>query len=268
MCEISWLSADRNLLQVRSSCVHLRCDQNDAKSDTTDLHFERGRNLEGNMSTFKAFAAAIIAIVASFWLPMSAARAQVDYTQPAYYSVVGVAQNDVLNVRQTASGSSQIVGALQPNTGPIEVLFEEGNWGYVISNESNGYVSMNFLQPIMVQRVGQSDLPQSASCMGTEPFWDLSFSNGGVTLTDYAMAEPTDEAFSLIEGGLVGNTGAYKSFLRAESTSQTMVASITNRQCSDGMSDRDHAREITVLMFGEGETRSLSGCCSVFPASQ
>lgn len=69
---------------------------------------------------------------------------------PAIFRVVGVAANDVLNVRQAPHARSPIVGVFAPNEPMVEVLqlSEDGRWGLVRFGGSLGWSSMRYLEPL------------------------------------------------------------------------------------------------------------------------
>lgn len=189
--------------------------------------------------------------------------AQADYTRPDYFEVHRVDADDVLNVREQPTSASAIIGSLAPGAGPVEVLWQDRSWGYVNVGEfGGGYVSMAYLRPLDLPRILQSDLPQASFCGGTEPFWGVTFSSTQMIFNDYGMGE-AETTFDLGEGGLIGNSANYASYLAGNNSDVSFVATVTNRICSDGMSDADYAREMLLLMFGEGQTRSYTGCCSV-----
>lgn len=68
-------------------------------------------------------------------------------------------------------------------------------------------------------------------------------------------------AMPLVEAGEFHNLGGSIAYLRGSGGGAQGTAVISNRMCSDGMSDRDYAREISLLVWGEGETIAYAGCC-------
>ncbi|MCB1517983.1 MAG: SH3 domain-containing protein [Hyphomicrobiaceae bacterium] len=186
--------------------------------------------------------------------------AQEGITQPGYFEVTGVADDDVLNVRQFASAESEIVGSFGPHAAPIEVLDSEDGWAHVSTGESDGYVSTSYLSAVDLPMLGQSGLPQSLVCAGTEPFWSLRFNENEMLMQD--MAEDP-QVYVITETRTLGNVGTYASYVIGGKDSQAAVAIVSNRICSDGMSDRSYSREIALLFLGSGGTASYSGCCFV-----
>ena len=66
---------------------------------------------------------------------------------PALFSVTGVAANDVLNIRETASASADKLGALQHNAKNVEVVAVDDarKWALVNTGETAGWVAFRYL---------------------------------------------------------------------------------------------------------------------------
>jgi uncharacterized protein YraI len=62
------------------------------------------------------------------------------------YRVVGVAGNDVLNVREGPSPQSKIVGMIPPSASDVLVLESGGQWWHVLYNSAEGWVNSEFLR--------------------------------------------------------------------------------------------------------------------------
>lgn len=202
----------------------------------------------------------IFAAISAVCLVSGQGLAQEGMTQPGYYEVVGVAEDDVLNVRQFADAQSEIIATLAPHAAPVEVIEVQDGWARVSMGEGDGYVSANYLSPIDLPTMPGSALPQSLVCAGTEPFWSLRFGEGDMYLQNMAD-EP--EIYAITDLSPVGNAGTYASYLVAGRSDEAVVGVVTNRACSDGMSDRTYPREISLIFLKTGNTGSYSGCCYV-----
>ena len=192
------------------------------------------------------------------------AVAQKDVTWPTYFKVVGVADNDVLNVRGLPNSSAPIVGELAPNSGPIEVLASQNGWAQVSTGEGMGWVSEHFLEEMVLPVIGDTALPEGLRCGGTEPFWGLEIDTARVVLDDMNEGVST---FPMFETGQFANRAGSLNFFIAAGEGGQMTGIISNSFCSDGMSDRLYGREIELLISTPEGTSAVSGCCSV-PASQ
>ncbi|MEM7399548.1 MAG: SH3 domain-containing protein [Pseudomonadota bacterium] len=64
---------------------------------------------------------------------------------PAFRCVVGVASNDVLNVRSGPGASNRIVGQLPPGTCFVEVIDQRGGWYKVSKDGTRGWVNGRYL---------------------------------------------------------------------------------------------------------------------------
>lgn len=188
-------------------------------------------------------------------------------TLPALFDVVGVAANDVLNLRAGPDASAALRGELAPNAKGIEVteLSSDGRWGLVASGEASAWASMRFLQ-----RVPGPDwdaLQTPLSCYGAEPFWGLkidlpkgSLLFSGVDMADVGLwADWTSAAAG--RRGVVG--------MAVQGPARSGFLTLVGQACSDGMSDR--MAGITVQMFLRGDegtstgTVGYSGCCILLP---
>ncbi|MEM7731738.1 MAG: SH3 domain-containing protein [Pseudomonadota bacterium] len=92
---------------------------------------------------------------------------------PALYDVVGVSENDTLNVRVGPSTQFDIVSKLPPDAEGLEVvdLDKTGEWGLINIEEMSGWVSLTFMK----RQAGQVEdgLPRAFACYGTEPSWSF-----------------------------------------------------------------------------------------------
>jgi len=206
----------------------------------------------------------ITGIVTFSLLAVFAAAAQQNIaqniTQPAYYRVAGVANNDVLNVRQSASSSSPVVGSLAPNAFPVEVIKTSDGWGYVATQEGMGWVSLHFLKQISFAKFANTNLPQGLTCSGTEPFWSLVMAGDKII---YSTPDQSAKTYALVDSGLMQNLGGTTSFVIGQNNSKPLTGIVSNQICSDGMSDIDYARRIDLLISAGGATSGYSGCCHV-----
>ncbi|VAW23038.1 hypothetical protein MNBD_ALPHA12-1786 [hydrothermal vent metagenome] len=202
----------------------------------------------------------IIGVATFSFLAVFAALAQENIVQPAYYRVAGVAANDVLNIRQTASAGSPVVGSLAPGAFPVEVIKTSDGWGYVASSEGMGWVSLHFLQQISFAKFAQTNLPEGLNCGGTEPFWSLVMAGDKIAYSALGQANST---YSLVESGVAQNSGGTTSFVIGQNNGRPLTGIVSNQICSDGMSDIDYGRRIDLLISGPGGTSAFSGCCNV-----
>lgn len=175
---------------------------------------------------------------------------------PAIYDVTGVAEDDVLNIRERPDASSPIVGRLSPGM-MVEVIRpnDRQTWGLVNEGDRPGWVSLRY----MTRRPGQWDgaFPEVASCFGTEPFWSLLRDGDGLTLS----TPDSSESLTIVTRS--GSENRRDSFhMIAEGAGGPAVAVLRTEACSDGMSDREFGISVQLLLgLGTG-ARQLSGCCT------
>lgn len=177
---------------------------------------------------------------------------------PELFSVTGVTAKDVLNIRLEPNAKAPIIGSVSPDTKNIEVVefSENGDWAWINGGESGGWVARRYLQ--MQPSIWKNGaLPASLSCVGTEPFWNITFADGKATL-DTPDTEPKSYQIEHIN-----DRGFAEDRIRAVQAG-ALTAVIVPQQCSDGMSDRRYALQ-AIVSLREGDRPMLAGCCSITP---
>lgn len=194
---------------------------------------------------------------------------------PALHDVVGVAPDDVLNIRSGPGASFPIVGTLAPGATGVEVIGPsraDGDWGLVnVAAEGGiGYVSLRFLRRQPNTFAGH--LPPVLACYGTEPFWGLAATEGAMVFEDASFGETyRTGGFEAIDTGRYGA----EPVLRGREGPVAITVVIENRVppdgigddpyralCTDGMSDRVAGVAATVIVDAPGRTSGHYGCCS------
>lgn len=183
--------------------------------------------------------------------PVSATQDQ----WPALFDVSGVAADDVLNIRESATASAPIIGTLAPDAEGIEVIRpnDRETWGLINLGERSGWVSLAFLRRQPGQWLGA--FPEIASCYGTEPFWNLERVDGTASLS--GLDRPDISAPITWESGTLNHRGRY-AFAAGE-----MTGIVSLQSCNDGMSDTEYGIDITLAI--PSENTLYQGCCSLAP---
>lgn len=180
---------------------------------------------------------------------------------PALYDVSDVSADDVLNVRQTPSVDSEVIGTLQPDATSIEVVaFDENqNWARLNLGEVSGWASLSFLKRQPYQLGGRP--PETATCFGTEPFWSLSIAPDSAT---FSSPDALDLTFSKTQS-LRSRNRLDRHMAVYENDLGGLVSTLKATQCSDGMSDRVFGWELDLMLFvaGNDNAQMFSGCCSI-----
>lgn len=183
------------------------------------------------------------------------AHATQEYLLPTLFDVTGVADDDVLNIRERPDASAPIIGSLAADAERIEVVAQSHGWGRVNHGEASGWVSMRYLA-YRTDVWTAAELPEGFSCFGTEPFWDVRPEGGDLRLGGPDLAQ-THTLQAVLD------TGLFRDPARAVlAEGLTLVA--TPQLCSDGMSDRLFGLRASVILRGDAP-RLLSGCCSIQP---
>lgn len=199
----------------------------------------------------------MIRLALALWAALATPALATQDGWPAIHDVTGVATDDVLNIRERPDASSPIVGSLPPGAA-VEVIRpnDRQTWGLVNAGEGTGWVSLRYL----ARRPGQWDgaFPEISACFGTEPFWNLA--REGDVLT-YSTPEGSDGYTITSRSGSENRRDSFH--LVAEGAGAPLVAILETEACSDGMSDREFGISVQLLLGVGGETRQLSGCCTL-----
>ena len=177
---------------------------------------------------------------------------------PALHDVIGVAADDVLNIRAEPNAEAKIVGTLAHDAVDVEVIMpsEDFEWGLVATGEGMGWASLDYLVPGPGQWDGQ--FPEFTACSGTEPFWSLV--REGETVTFDGLDLPGASAPIDFRESSLSHRGRH-SFRAGD-----MVGVLSNELCNDGMSDLEYGWELNLIMLsGEDDNRHFQGCCSIRP---
>lgn len=172
---------------------------------------------------------------------------------PALHDVTGVAADDVLNIRATASAEAPVIGTLAPNATGVEVVAVQDGWAMVNTGEGSGFAALRFLT--------RSDAPDwnalqtPLTRLGTEPFWSLTLDPGTETARLVASDDLNGDPLQ-IEQSWPGNLWAPAA---AVSLPQGTVV-LYPAECSDGMSERSYGIAVD-LFLTKPEKLRLSGCC-------
>lgn len=192
-----------------------------------------------------------------FIWPFTAAADDIAPPLPAVYQVTGVASDDTLNVRAAPQGDAAIIGMLDADAKGVEVtgLSLQGGWARINLGERTGWVARRFLTRA-ARATNALGLPETLSCFGTEPLWDITFDDTQLTLrtpdgeTTHAVQSPAPARANL-DLGISG----FRFVWRDSNTDIT--THILPGQCHDGMSDRAYG-----LHYVDDHGPRI-GCCSL-----
>lgn len=106
-----------------------------------------------------------------------------------FYRVVGVASNDVLNIRAQPTSRSEIIGVFYHNHPLFEVTGSDGRWVRVNLEEYSGWVHSGYIQQVNVLTFPQTNLPNGLKCYGEEPFWTVTLGGGRLQLQSMTFGE-------------------------------------------------------------------------------
>lgn len=175
---------------------------------------------------------------------------------PRLHDVVGVASDDVLNVRSGPGASNPVVGELAHDARGVEVVRAQDGWGLVNVMEGTGWASLRYLAPRDDGDIGNN--PRLV-CGGTEPFWDIDVTQGQTATEKTPMTYETGETFSVGLFQRAYNPLEKWVLLGADDTRDLSMV-VVKGYCDNGMSDNEYGFDATVIVSGP-EGYVLSGCC-------
>lgn len=208
------------------------------------------------------------------WLVLAAPAMATTDAYPALYDVVGVASDDVLNIRSGPGTEYPVIGTLAPDAEGIEVIAPSADvsWAKINVGEETGWVSLTFVVPQPGQLNGS--FPKVRHCFGTEPFWSLNYAPPGISLSSLGNPSMDGVISSLFTSKGRRYRFAYTgSFFPTANGDRDIHLSVRREICSDGMSDREYGIAVDMLITrptsrGNNDGTGLySGCCSLIPQS-
>jgi uncharacterized membrane protein len=182
---------------------------------------------QGEMKMIKTFVAAIGLLMA---VGVPGVAEPIQPMKEVFYRVVGVASNDVLNIRAQPTSRSEIIGAFHHNHPLFEVNGRDGRWVRVNLGEYSGWVHSGYIEAVNVPTFLHTNLPNGLKCYGEEPFWTVTLNSGQIQIKSMANQDRTYitskvESFGndhLISG--VSNSGnEIVIFVEDKMTSSSMV---------------------------------------------
>lgn len=203
-----------------------------------------------NATDLRLVFAWLVAAILTIWASPGAAQ-----SFPARFSVTGVAEDDVLNIRAAPSASAPVLDVLSPHAKGVEILgySADGAWARLGLPEGEGWVARRFVAEEPVEDPRKVPLP--LRCVGTEPFWSLSVDGAD------AVFETPDEGPRPLRP--IGRAESFRGFVLAfDDRGETRDLTVMRAECSDGMSDRPYG--FTALVWNRGE-EVLEGCCFLLP---
>lgn len=176
---------------------------------------------------------------------------------PAVFTVVNVAPNDVLWVRNGPDANSAPVTNLQPNA-PVSVLeFTNNGWAKVTIGQNVGYVKANFLV-LGGGITTPNGMQLGLNCNGTEPFWNLQVAiDGTMSFEALGGSGPSITALQVVTPSQSG----YYPFQFSDNAQ--LNGTLTPQACSDGMSDIAYPWAILLNAPVNGSMMTLNGCCTL-----
>jgi uncharacterized membrane protein len=175
-----------------------------------------------------------------------------------------------LNMRSAPGTNSSVIVRIPANGTGIVATGEEkkvGNtvWAKVYWAGKGGWVSKTYLSSNTNLPTSNKPAPTkppssggiSMKCGGTEPFWDITLTEGQVRVNmldgpkysvpvTFRQTSANNQTIAVIAGGSGANE------------TQTFLQKVA--ECSDGMSDKNYPYAVTAVV---NRQKVVSGCCDV-----
>jgi uncharacterized membrane protein len=179
----------------------------------------------------------------------------------ASFSVVGVAEGDVLNMRSAPDAASAIVGSIPPNTSGIASIgaptqVEQTTWQRVSYGGNVGWVNSRFLSSATSASPAQLAALEHLICFGNEPFWAVQFKTDGSATCDAMCEGPPGLRVVNVSMTTQGEPQGFD-LLDAKGGLFLRGALRKTGKCSDGMSDNVHP----YVFSSTGKPGPFEGCC-------
>ena len=182
----------------------------------------------------------------------------------ALFSVTGVAQNDVLNVRVQPHPSAEKMWTLPHDTTGVQAMGTPrivggAEWRQIRIGSQTGWVNARFLT---LQRATSTPEPiffrAPLSCSGTEPFWGFQLTGKTGVLDSLSHGKTTLQFDTVRSPGGIPIIWSFRG--RQASTNASVIAVLEETNaCSDGMSDLTYQYSIR-LDVADGPF--FAGCCN------
>jgi len=207
-------------------------------------------------------------LLATFALLAAPVFARAELVPLYLYQVVGVAENDSLNIRSQPNARAEIIGTLPANSF-IDVLeaSPDESWALVSFDFTTGWVSARFLRITERQNpsTGAPPLPGVLICQSTSPAWDatLSTRDGFITYEVegspwYEGAEGTQRRISPVTHLTTAQGRSYDKFLF---TAGQYTGVLSRARCDDEESASHFAWGLDLILNQGAGSSMLSGCC-------
>ncbi len=170
------------------------------------------------------------------------------------FKVINVNKDDSLNVRQEPDASAPVVCRLAATTTGIEVIdtVKSKKWWKIRYMGNTGYVNRSFL----IQKI-DSGFNKKLSCLGTEPFWNLSINSNQIILNNpidhmrtYTITKMEQSMNSTVKWFIEG----------IASNGEKLAIYLSEGTCSDDMSDTRYRYQ--VFIYDSAKSTAISGCCN------
>lgn len=202
----------------------------------------------------------MIRLVAALCLVALPAWATID-GWPALHDVVGVAEDDVLNVRAGPSADTEVIGTLAHDATGIEIIRpnDRHTWGLINLDERPGWISLSYVQRHPGQWYGSQI--ERARCGGMEPFWSFEFAGGSAQWQHLDEVSTGTILDRFPAAGRIDEQGLTFRFENGEDG----VAILRLGSCHDTMSDREYGISIHLVTGGAEGPSLYTGCCNLVP---
>ncbi|MCB1621105.1 MAG: hypothetical protein KDI44_10245 [Thiothrix sp.] len=211
----------------------------------------------------------LVAVLLALSLLAPARPALAAPAEARIYSVVHVAPDDKLNMRDRAGvEGSKVVASIPHNAKGILLSGEQqqvgsSTWVKIAWSGQRGWVNKYYLLEDVQTSNYEPGTPRRndpgvvMACRGTEPFWSIRISEKQMAV-ELADGPKFSVDVSFRQRSLNNTRIAVVGGRRGNALTSAFLEKV--ERCSDGMSDRNYPYAITAVV---NSYRVVSGCCSV-----
>jgi len=180
------------------------------------------------------------------------------YYPQRYYQVADLTDDDYLNVRAAPNSNAEDIGDISEGSQPWEVLEIDstGKWGKIVWHEGNGWIALDYLQPVVVNTVNDSFVPVGLICTSPDPHWILELETSKTirlstdhSSTELPITDITEAAGKVKDSAVLS---AYTPALDTRAVVRKAHCEISKRSSHYGWS-----ADLLILTSNQ----LLSGCC-------
>jgi len=175
-----------------------------------------------------------------------------------YYQVSDLNDDDYLNVRAAPNSGAEDIGDISEGSQPWEVLEVDstGKWGKIVWHEGNGWVALDYMNPVEVETVHDSFVPVGLTCTSSDPHWLLELES---TKTVRLSTDHSSTELAIADIKVAAGKSKESAVLSAFTTALDTKAVVRKAHCEISKRNSHYGWSADLLILTSDQL--LSGCC-------